>query len=300
MEQAIQAWPRGAKLAVMATVMFEAWPEGKSPPYSPMASPLRDGTVDRQGISWAEYGGKTGIWRLLRLFDELGIKATVAANALALERFPEAARAIAQRGHEVAGHGYTQDRLMPYCSAAEERELIGRCADIIEATTGKRPVGWASPRMTPTEHTASFLAEAGFLWHGDSHDTDLPYVLQTAKGPIVALAHSDFTDNRVLRGSPRDFFDVYKDTFDFLHRTEPVGDFLRDGRDVDHTSSGSLRTAAFCRDGRIRSRMDGRGARIVSWEPTTQLSGRSSVPTTFCNNKSPSRKASGRGGQPGT
>jgi len=223
MEQAIREWPRGAKLAVMATVMFEAWPEGKSPPYSPMASPLREGTVDRQGISWAEYGGKTGIWRLLRLFDDLGIKATVAANALALERFPEAARAIVQRGHEVAGHGYTQDRLMPYCSAADERELIGRCADIIEATTGKRPVGWASPRMTPTEHTASFLAEAGFLWHGDYNDTDLPYVLETGKGPIVALAHSDFTDNRVLRGSPRDFFDVYKDTFDFLHRTEPVG-----------------------------------------------------------------------------
>src|SRR6516162_1191166 len=83
-------------------------------------------------------------------------------------------------------------------------------------------------------------------------------------------------------------------------RTEPIGDFLRDGRDVDHTWSGSLSTAAFCRDGRIRSRMDGRGARIVSWEPTTQLSGRSSVPTTFCNKSSPSRKASGRGGQPGT
>src|SRR6266542_3115219 len=83
-------------------------------------------------------------------------------------------------------------------------------------------------------------------------------------------------------------------------RTEPVSDFLRDGRDVDHTWSGSLSTAAFCRDGRIRSRMDGRGARIVSWEPTTQVSGRSSVPTTFCNNSSPSRKASGRGGQPGT
>ena len=28
-------------------------------------------------------------------------------------------------------------------------------------------------------------------------------------------------------------------------RTEPVGDFLRDGRDVDHTSSGSLSTAGF-------------------------------------------------------
>jgi hypothetical protein len=83
-------------------------------------------------------------------------------------------------------------------------------------------------------------------------------------------------------------------------RTEPFAYFLRDGPGGDHTSSGSLSTVAFCRAGRIRSRMDGRGARTVSCEPTTQLSGRCSVPIAFCNNSNPSRKASGRGGQPGT
>jgi len=222
METEALAWPNGARLAVMVTVMFEAWPEGKAPPYSPMASPLREGTVDRLGISWADYAGKTGIWRLLRMLDQRGIQGTVAANARAVERFPEAANEIVRRGHEIAGHGYTQDRLMPYYTPAEERELIGKCADIIAQATGARPVGWASPRMTPTEHTAALLAERGFIWHGDYHDTDRPYVVSTAKGRIVALQHSDFTDNRVLRASPRDFFQVYQDTFDFLYRTEPA------------------------------------------------------------------------------
>ena len=37
---------------------------------------------------------------------------------------------------------------------------------------------------------------------------------------MVALAHSDFTDNRTLRSSPRDFYNVYKDTFDYLYRYE--------------------------------------------------------------------------------
>jgi hypothetical protein len=82
--------------------------------------------------------------------------------------------------------------------------------------------------------------------------------------------------------------------------TEPVGNFLRDGLGGDHTSSGSLSTVAFCRAGCIRSRREGRGARTVSCEPTTQLSGRLSAPIAFCNNKSPSRNASGRGGHPGT
>ncbi len=210
-----------AKLTVLATVMLEAWPEGKAPPYGPMASNLRDGTLDLQGISWAEYGGRTGIWRLMRLFDELGVKATVCANAHALEKFPDAARELVKRGHEIAGHSYTQDVFMPYLSMDEERALIRRCTQIIEKTSGIKPVGWASPRMTPTAHTARLLAEDGFLWHGDYHDTDLPYKVKTEAGDIVALPHSDFTDNRVLRGAPRDFYNVYKDTFDFLYANEP-------------------------------------------------------------------------------
>lgn len=63
---------------------------------------------------------------------------------------------------------------MPYYALKEERELIGKCSDIIEQTTGARPVGWASPRTTPTEHTATLLAERGYIWHGDYHDTELP------------------------------------------------------------------------------------------------------------------------------
>ena len=221
--EAAMQWPEVARIAVMVTVMFEAWPEGKGPPYGPMASGLREGTLDLQSIGWAHYGGRTGIWRLLRLLESFGVSATVAANAMAIERFPEAGKAIAQGGHEIAGHSYTQNMFMPYCSEQEERDLIKRCCDSIESISGQRPVGWASPRMTPSPHTARILAEQGFLWHGDYHDTDLPYVVETPAGSLVALPHSDFTDNRVLRGSPRDFHDVYKDTFDFLYQNEPGG-----------------------------------------------------------------------------
>ncbi len=81
MEPKLPPWPKGAKIAVLLTVMFESWPEGKGPPYGPMASALREGTLDLQSISWANYGGRTGIWRLLRLFDKFGVKATICANA---------------------------------------------------------------------------------------------------------------------------------------------------------------------------------------------------------------------------
>jgi peptidoglycan/xylan/chitin deacetylase (PgdA/CDA1 family) len=216
-------WPGEARLAVMATVMFEAWPDGKGPPYGPMASSLKEGTLDLQSVSWANYGGRTGMGRLMRLFKSFDLHATVCANAKALERFPEVAAQLAREGHEIAGHSYTQDVFLPYLDPAQERELIQRCTRIIQERCGVRPVGWASPRMTPTAHTAQILAEEGYLWHGDYHDTDLPYVVKLSGGKVVALPHSDFTDNRVLRGSPRDFHDVYKDTFDYLYENEPGG-----------------------------------------------------------------------------
>ena len=216
-------WPNGARLAVLPTVMFESWSEGKAPPYSPMTTSLRPGTVDRLGVSWAEYGGKTGIWRLMRVLDEFAVNATVCISGQAAEKYPEAARALHEKGHELAGHSHTQDLILPYLGPEEEHEVIRRCGKIIQNVTGAKPAGWFSPVAAPTEHTAGFLAEEGFLWHGDYNDTDLPYGLATGKGTIVAIPHSDFTDNRVLRGSPRDFCSVYKDTFDFLYRSETTG-----------------------------------------------------------------------------
>ena len=46
--------------------------------------------------------------------------------------------------------------------------------------------------------------------------------MKTKKGTIVAIPHTDFADHRVLRLNPRDWFDVYKDTFDYLYANEPT------------------------------------------------------------------------------
>ena len=220
MGKTIASWPDHKKLTVMVTVMFEVWSEGKAPPYSPMTTSLKPGTPDLLGISWSQYGGKTGIWRFMRIFDETDIKATICLNAKAAEVFPEAVTELRKHGHEIAGHSYTQDLVLPYLSPAEEKEIIQRCKQIIEKSVGTSPVGWFSPVAAPTIHTASLLAEEGFLWHGDYNDTDLPYLIETPHGKIVAIAHSDFTDNRTLRSSPRDFYNVYKDTFDYLYKHE--------------------------------------------------------------------------------
>ena len=73
-----------------------------------------------------------------------------------------------------------------------------------------------------TPETPEFLAQEGVRWWGDTKDVDLHKKVRTSNGTIIAIPVSEFTDNRVLRGSPRDFYDVYKDTFDYLYQHEPL------------------------------------------------------------------------------
>lgn len=217
----IAAWPNNAKVAVMVTVLYESWSPGEVPSHSPMvlAAPMRPGTPDLQGVVWSEYGGETGIWRLLEILKQRGIASTVCTTASTVERYPDSIAALDAAGHELAAHSYTQDMLLPYLTREQEADLIRQCTDIVGGAVGKQPVGWISPRATATRHTADLLIDAGYRWHGDYNDTDLPYVIRRNGSDLVALAHSDFTDIRAIRGAPRDYLHVHCDAMDFLRKS---------------------------------------------------------------------------------
>lgn len=214
-------WPDGARIGVMVTVLLEVWSDRAAPSYSPMTTPLKPGTYDRAGVTWASYGLSHGVWRLIGILDSLGIKGTVCTSAKAIEQQPETLKSIIASGHEIAAHSYTQDTVLAYLSPEEELENIRRCIRIFEEHLHQRPAGWISPVLASTDHTTEFVCQEGFLWHGDYNDIDLPMIVRTPKGSTVALPHTDFADNRVLRQSPTAYFDAYKDTFDYLYNEEP-------------------------------------------------------------------------------
>jgi peptidoglycan/xylan/chitin deacetylase (PgdA/CDA1 family) len=215
-------WPKNARIAVVMTCLLENWSEGKGPPFSVQTTSLRPGTHDRAAMTWGTYGGRAGVWRLLKILDANQIPSTFVANARALELNPAAAVQIVKSGHEIAGHSYAQDDLLAYLNPEEEKEIIQRCVRIITEISGERPKGWLSPVLASTERTEGILADEGFLWYGDYNHVDLPFVVPVGQKSIVALPHSDFADHRVLRQNPRDWFDVYKDTFDYLYENEPT------------------------------------------------------------------------------
>ena len=209
----------------MLTFLMENWSEGKAPPYSPMTSPPKAGAVDRAGITWSNYGGRNGMTRLLRLAQAHGVPATVCANARSAELFPETIRDIIAAGFELAGHNYSQDGVLSGLDPDEERNLIQKSLKILTDTSGIAPVGWLSSTIATTDNTAAILADEGLLWHGDYNDIDLPVCTDTPGGPIIAIPHSDYADNRVLRGAPESWFTCYRDMFDYQYRMEP-GSFI--------------------------------------------------------------------------
>jgi len=215
-------WPNNARIAVVVTCLMENWSGDKGPPFSVQTTSLKPGTHDRAAMTWGTYGSRVGVWRLLKILNENAVPSTFVANAHSMELAPKAVETMLKTGHEIAAHSYTQDALMAYMSPDEERATIQKCIDVFKNMTGAPPKGWLSPVLAPTANTEELIAEAGFLWYGDYNAIDLPFCAETAKGPLVAIPHTDFADHRVLRANPRDWYEVYKDTFDYLYANEAM------------------------------------------------------------------------------
>ena len=207
-------WPGGKRIAVVFNVCLEAWSDGKAPGISPMGNPLPQGVLDTMAISWAAYGVKTGIYRLLEAFGRHGAKTSVMVSAIVAERAPEAVKAIAQGGHEVLSHSYAMDVIPALLSDEEERANIERCTKLLETASGQKIRGWLSPRGTSKPTTPKLLAEAGYRWYGDVFDADMPYVLRFGNKSIVAIPLSyDVNDMRSMKygHAPRAMLDAFDD-----------------------------------------------------------------------------------------
>jgi len=180
-------WPDQRPLAISVNVMLEGWTDESAPGIGPMGNPLKPGVLDLQARSWAEYGPKTGAWHILDLLVAAQARAVWYVSGLLAERYPALVAAIAEAGHPVAGHSWAQNVLPAYQTAEEEAADLGRCIASLRAASGSPPRGWLSPRCTPSPRTSGLLAAAGFRWHADIFDADLPYRLDTGSGPIVAM-----------------------------------------------------------------------------------------------------------------
>jgi allantoinase len=221
------AWPGGALIAVNFNLNVEGGGESSLINGDEVSEGmLNDIGVPAQGRrvplveSVFEYGSRRGAWRVLEVFGEFSIKASILGVARALEQNPELAKACVERGHEIVSHGY---RWIDYGAVAEsvERDHIRRAVEILTKLTGVRPIGWMTGRPGP--NTRRLLVEAGgFLYDRDSLADELPYWLEIANRAHLVIPYSyEANDNRFNENSGfatgDDFFTYLRDAFDVLY-----------------------------------------------------------------------------------
>src|SRR5258706_5495553 len=91
-------WPADKPLALSINIMLEGWTDDAAPGIGPMGNPLKAGVLDLQARSWAEYGPKTGAWRILDLLAAAEVRAVWYVNGIVADRYPALIQAIADQG----------------------------------------------------------------------------------------------------------------------------------------------------------------------------------------------------------
>ena len=199
-------WPNDKRVALILTFNLETWDLTKDtdkPYYAGGPSILPDilpgNVADFPNFTWREYGQRVGIWRLIDLFDKLGVPASCTTNAVTFERRREMCDAVLERGWELLAHNWEQGELLTGFAhdRAKEREVVLRTLDQFEKYTGRKSKGWLSSSLRGTLQTADILAEYGCTFYCDIMNDDQPYLLRTPNGPIVSTPYSneinDFT-----------------------------------------------------------------------------------------------------------
>jgi peptidoglycan/xylan/chitin deacetylase (PgdA/CDA1 family) len=101
-----------------------------------------DSVPDVPNFSWAEYGMRRGLPRLIEVIGQRRLPASVNLNASVLTTYPEAAEMLLATGWEFVGHGVSQEALT---EAPDERAVIRKAVDELESYSGRKVRGWLGP-----------------------------------------------------------------------------------------------------------------------------------------------------------
>ena len=175
--------------------------------------------------SWSsrDYGNRVGIFRLMRVLDKHGIRATVALNSDVCEQHPRIIEEGNRRGWEWKGHCQSNTRRLNEARPDDEPAIIADTLSTIESATGKRPVGWLGAGLQETWATLDLLAENGCEYVSDWTNDDQPYLMSLKDGKqLVGMPYShEINDKPVFEShhrTAREFQDMICRQFDVLYR----------------------------------------------------------------------------------
>lgn len=155
------AYPEGIRIAVNFTLDFDAM----------LLRRLQEEPLMQ--LAKGEFGGRVGIWRLLKLFDAHGVKATIFTPGRICELYPQSLRALVRSGHEIADHMW--EHRVPQEATLEEDHLAKTVA-ALERVSG------SAPRGTRSDHSAALLRKYGYIYRSEGSADQRPYYVFDENG----------------------------------------------------------------------------------------------------------------------
>ena len=225
-------WPDKAKIAVQFVLNYEEGGENSILHGDDASETFLSEIIGAKAYQGArhmsmeslyEYGSRSGVWRILRLFEEFNIPITIFAVGLAIARNRQLADYLVDHNYDICAHGF---RWIDYQFVEEEveREHIKDCISILTEFLGKRPEGWYTGRNSPNTRKL-IIEEGGFLYDSDAYDDDLPYwanEFDTDSKHLIIPYTLDVNDMRFASpqgfNSGDQFFNYLKDSFDALYK----------------------------------------------------------------------------------
>jgi allantoinase len=181
-------WPGDNTLAVWFAPNVEVWQYDSAAGAGITPNPTNH-VPDVFNYAWREYGMRVGLWRIADVFDEAGVKATVALNSQVCDVYPRAIDEMKKRAWEFMGHGTTNSNNLAGLNPEAERDTIRSILKTIEQATGKRPRGWLGSGLIETYDTLDILAEEGVIYCGDWNNDDQPIPMKVRSGKMFGIPY---------------------------------------------------------------------------------------------------------------
>lgn len=221
-EKKKEIWPKGVQCAVIFTFDLDG---------ETLWTSRNPDNWNRPGnLAQGSYGPKIAVPKILDVFERHDVKCTFFIPGWIIEKYPNVAKRIQAKGHEIGYHGYLHefDDLADY---GKEKEIMDKTIKIFEEVLNIRPEGLRFPLYELTESRLQLLHEYGFLYSTNLMDHDFPYFMnyQGKVSNVIELPSQWMWEDAtyffytlsepVRRGisSCKDVFQIWTEEFDAIY-----------------------------------------------------------------------------------
>jgi len=138
------------------------------------------------GLEERRFGPRVGVDRILQMLDRLRLPATFFIPGWTAEHHRAPSLRIRDAGYEIGAHGNVHEAV-DGLDQGEEEAVMRAQLRILQDLLGVRPAGYRSPSWDVNVRTPDILKAHGFLYDSSLMGDDVPYEIETGRGPLIEV-----------------------------------------------------------------------------------------------------------------